>query len=69
MLKRKRRAEARLAAGVIKKKGRPPKGFIVSEEDQMAELRYKLSRREYRIKQLEAENELLRNFLKETGRT
>jgi hypothetical protein len=40
----------------------------VTEEEKIADLRYKLSRKDYRIKRLEMENELLRDFLKETGR-
>lgn len=61
--------QRKLAAGItINKKGRPAKGCIVTEEDKIADLRYKLSRKDYLIKQLEMENELLRDFLKETGR-
>ncbi|MFA6868631.1 MAG: hypothetical protein WCQ79_05175 [Bacteroidales bacterium] len=59
----------KLAAGIaLNKKGRPAKDYIVTKEDKIADLRYKLSRKSYHIKQLEMENELLRDFLKETGR-
>jgi len=61
--------QRKLAAGVaLKKKGRPPKGHVVSEQDKLSELKYVLNRKDYRIKQLERENELLRDFLKEVGR-
>ena len=56
--------QRRLAAGVaIKKKGRPAKDSVVTEEDTLANLRYKLARKDARIKQLEMENELMRDFL------
>ena len=54
----------KIAAGMaIRKKGRPTKDSVVTEEDKVAELRYKLFRKDARIKQLEMENELLRDFL------
>ena len=59
----------KLAAGIaIKKKGRPPKDYIVSEQDKVAELRYILSRKDAKIKSLEMENELMRDFLSHTER-
>lgn len=70
LLKGYRRNQRKLAAGIaLKKRGRPAKGCIVTEEDKMADLRYRLSKKDYRIKQLEMENELLRDFLKEAGRS
>ena len=59
------RKKEKLAAGmVIHRKGRPPKaGYEVTEETKSAELRYILARKEARIKQLEMENELMRDFL------
>ena len=61
--------QRKLAAGIaIKKKGRPAKDSIVTEEDKLAELRYKLARKDARIKQLEMENELMRDFLSLTER-
>lgn len=69
IIRRENEKGRKLAAGIaVKKKGRPAKECIVTEEDKLADLRYKLSRKDYRIKQLEMENELLRDFLKETGR-
>ena len=63
------RRQEKIAAGIaIRKKGRPAKDSEVTAEDKLAELRYKLSRKDARIKQLEMENELLRDFLSLTGR-
>lgn len=68
-LKRYRKTQRKLAAGIaLKKKGRPAKDSIVTEEDKLANLRYTLARKEARIKQLEMENELMRDFLSLTGR-
>ncbi len=59
----------KLAAGIaLKKKGRPPKDYIVSEQDKVAELRYILARKDAKIKSLEMENELMRDFLSLTER-
>ena len=52
----------------IKKKGRPPKDYQVSEEDKVAQLRYIINRKNARIKTLEMENELMRDFLSLTER-
>ena len=58
LLKRERKNEAKIAAGLgIKRKGRPRKGEIKSEEY------YK-----YEIGRLKMENELLRDFLRLVGR-
>lgn len=66
---RKYRKDRKIAAGiVVKKKGRPAKDSVVTEEDKLADLRYKLARKEARIKQLEMENELMRDFLSLTER-
>ena len=63
------RRQEKIAAGIaIKKKGRPAKDSIVTEEDKLADLRYKLARKDARIKQLEMENELMRDFLSLTER-
>ncbi len=57
------------AAGItIKKKGRPPKDYQVSEGDRVAQLRYIIDRKDAKIKSLEMENELMRDFLSLTGR-
>ena len=61
--------QRKIAAGIaIKKKGRPAKDSVVKEEDKLADLRYKLARKNARIKQLEMENELMRDFLSLTER-
>ena len=61
--------QKKIALGIaIKKKGRPAKDSIVTEEDKLVDLRYKLARKDARIKQLEMENELMRDFLSLTER-
>ena len=56
--------QRKIGAGVaLKRKGRPPKDYIVSEQDKVAELKYILARKEAKIKSLEMENELMRDFL------
>ena len=68
-IRRKREKERKIAAGIgIKKKGRPAKDSVETEEDKLADLRYKLARKDARIKQLEMENELMRDFLSLTER-
>ncbi len=68
-MKRKRRNDEKLSCGILpKKKGRPAKDSVVTEEDKIADLRYKLARKDARIKQLEMEKELMRNFLSLTER-
>ena len=68
-LNRYRRRQEKLKAGIaLKKKGRPPKNCVVSEQDKIAELKYMLARKEAKIKALEMENELMRDFLSLTGR-
>ena len=63
------RKQKKIALGIaIKKKGRPAKDSIVTEEDKLVDLRYKLARKDARIKQLEMENELMRDFLSLTER-
>ena len=61
--------QRRITAGVtLKRKGRPPKNYVVSEQDKVAELKYILAQKEAKIKTLEMENELMRDFLSLTGR-
>ena len=61
--------QRKIAAGIaIRKKGRPSKDTVETEEDKLADLRYKLARKDARIKQLEMENELMRDFLSLTER-
>ena len=69
LLKRNRRREEKISYGIApKKRGRPAKDSVVSEEDKLADLRYTLARKDARIKQLEMENELMRDFLSLTER-
>ena len=63
------RRQRKIAAGIMpKRKGRPPKDYVVSEQDKVAELRYILARKDAKIKSLEMENELMRDFLSLTER-
>ena len=61
--------QRKISVGIaIKKKGRPAKDSVVTEADKLADLRYKLAWKDARIKQLEMENELMRDFLSLTER-
>ncbi len=61
--------QEKIAAGIaLKRKGRPPKYHAVSEQDKVAELKYMLARKDAKIKALEMENELMRDFLSHTER-
>ena len=61
--------QRKLEAGIsIKKKGRPPKDYVVTEEMKIAELKYIIARKDAKIKSLEMENELMRDFLSLTER-
>ena len=63
------RKQEKIAAGIaIKKKGRPPKDYQVSEEDKVSQLHYIIDRKDAKIKSLEMENELMRDFLSLTER-
>ena len=53
---------------ILKKKGRPPRDYVVSEQDKIVELKYILARKDAKIKHLEMENELMRDFLSLTER-
>ena len=66
---RYRKNQRKLQAGIaLKRKGRPSKDCVVREEDKVSELRYILARKEAKIKSLEMENELMRDFLSLTER-
>ena len=61
--------QRKIAAGIsIKRRGRPPKNYVVSEQEKVAELRYILARKDAKIRSLEMENELMRDFLSLTER-
>ena len=61
--------QRKLEGGIaLRKKGRPAKDKAVTDEMKTSELRYIIARKEARIKQLEMENELRRDFLSLTER-
>jgi hypothetical protein len=63
------RKQEKIAAGVaLRKKGRPSKDYVVSEESKIAELKYIIARKDAKIKALQMENELMRDFLLLTGK-
>ena len=63
------RKQRKLAAGIaLKRKGRPSKNCVIREEEKVSELKYILARKDAKIKSLEMENELLRDFLSLTER-
>ncbi len=63
------RNQRKIAAGIsLKRQGRPPKDYAVREEDKIAELKYIVARKDAKIKSLEMENELMRDFLSLTER-
>ena len=63
------RKERKIAAGIaLKRKGRPAKDCVVGEQDKVSELKYILARKDAKIRALEMENELMRDFLSLTER-
>ncbi len=61
--------QRKIKAGVaLKAKGRPPKDYEVTEDMKINELKYIIARKDSKIKQLEMENELMRDFLSLTER-
>ena len=59
----------KINAGIaLKTKGRPPKDYAVTEDMKINELKYIIARKDSKIKRLEMENELMRDFLSLTGR-
>ncbi len=68
-ISRYNRNQRKIAAGIaLKRKGRPPKDYTVTEEDKVSELKYILARKDAKIRSLEMENELMRDFLSLTER-
>ena len=68
-VKRHNANQRKIEAGIaIHKKGRPAKNSVVSKTDKVSELRYQLARKESKIRQLEMENELWRDFLSLTDK-
>ena len=61
--------QRKLKAGVaIRAKGRPPKDYEITEGMKINELKYIIARKDSKIKRLEMENELMRDFLSLTER-
>lgn len=61
--------ERKLSAGIaIRKKGRPPKDDKYTKTDKVNELKYIIARKDAKIRALEMENELIRDFLSLTER-
>ncbi|MBQ5994651.1 MAG: helix-turn-helix domain-containing protein [Clostridia bacterium] len=52
----------------LKAKGRPPKDYEITEDMKINELKYIIARKDSKIKRLEMENELMRDFLSLTER-
>ena len=67
--KRHNKKERQIAVGIaLKKKGRPPKDDKFTKTDKVNELKYIIARKDAKIKALEMENELMRDFLSLTER-
>ena len=61
--------QRKLKAGVaLKAKGRPEKDYEITEDMKINELKYIIARKDSKIKRLEMENELMRDFLSLTER-
>lgn len=61
--------QRKIAAGIaLRKKGRPSKDDKYTETDKVNELKYIIARKDAKIKALEMENELMRDFLSLTER-
>lgn len=61
--------QRKINAGIeLRAKGRPPKNYAVSEDMKINELKYIIARKDSKIKRLEMENELMRDFLSLTER-
>ena len=68
-IKRQNEKQRKIAAGIaLRKKGRPPKDNKITQTDKVNELKYIIARKDAKIKALEMENELMRDFLSLTER-
>ena len=68
-IKRYNRKQRRVDAGIaIQAKGRPPRDYEITEDMKINELKYIIARKDSKIKRLEMENELMRDFLSLTER-
>ncbi len=67
--KRYNRKQRKIEAGLaIRRKGRPSKDYIGTDDAKISELKYIIARKDAKIKSLEMENELMRDFLSLTER-
>ena len=67
--KRQNRKKKKIEAGqAIRKKGRPPKDYVVTEDMKIQELKYIIARKDSKIKSLEMEIKLMQDFLSLTER-
>ena len=56
--------QKKLESGIaLRAKGRPPKDYEITEDMKINELKYIIARKDSKIKRLEMENELMRDFL------
>ena len=63
------RKQDKIKAGIaLRAKGRPPKDYEITEDMKINELKYIIARKDSKIKRLEMENELMRDFLSLTER-
>lgn len=68
-IRRYNEKQRKIKAGIaIRTKGRPPKDYEITEDMKINELKYIIARKDSRIKRLEMENELMRDFLSLTER-
>lgn len=62
--KQQNRKQRKIAAGIgLKRQVRPPKDDKFRQTDKVNELKYIIARKDAKIKSLEMENELMRDFL------
>lgn len=58
------RKQDKINSGIqVKPKGRPAKDYVVTEEMKINELKYIIDRKNSKIRQLEMENKLMKDFL------
>lgn len=61
--------QRKIDAGIaLRAKGRPPKDYEITEDMKINELKYIIARKDSKIKRLEMENELMKDFLSLTER-
>lgn len=61
--------QRKIEAGIaLRTKGRPPKDYEITEEMKINELKYIIARKDSKIRRLEMENALMRDFLSLTER-